>query len=296
MTDRASTGRPDIDLSHGAGTGLRQGEASGRAEIVWFVALAYGLSWTWWLSVATSGAVVDPGDGWPTHLPGLMGPALAAVVVTAVAEGRRGLADLGSRMVRWRVGWVWFALIGATGAMALVPAVTGSGGGAGDVLRYSGAPPAGLAVVLYVLVVNGFGEEVGWRGFLADRLLRDRSQGRTALIVWAVWAPWHLPLFLIVGNFRDFGVAGTVGWVVGIGFGSLLLTWLYQSACRSVLIVALWHTAYNFATATEAANGVPAAIASSAVIVGSVVILRRPATWRKPPPSTPDLPGAQALG
>lgn len=83
----------------------------------------------------------------------------------------------------------------------------------------------------------------------------------------------HLPYF---------GVGGTIGWAVGIGFGSVFLTWLYDSADRSILVVALWHTAYNFATATKASSGAAAAIATSAVIIASVVILRRSSTWTSP--------------
>src|SRR6266540_3704186 len=37
------------------------------------------------------------------------GPLVAAVVVTALVDGRRGLRALGSRMIRWRVGWQWYA-------------------------------------------------------------------------------------------------------------------------------------------------------------------------------------------
>ena len=67
---------------------------------------------------------------------------------------------------------------------------------------------------------------------------------------------------------------------IGIGFGSVFLTWLYASAGHSVLVVAVWHTAYNFTTATEASAGVAAAVASTAVILASVVILSRPSSWR----------------
>lgn len=258
--------------------------ASGRATIVWYVVAAYVVSWSWWIPMAVRGDVVDPGDGWPTHLPGLAGPALAGIVVTAATEGRPGLADLLSRVLRWRVRPIWYVLIAGTALLSLVAVALGAA--AGDVLRYSGAPSLGVVTVAYVIVVNGFGEEIGWRGVLAEHLLRRTSRGRTALIVWAVWAPWHLPLFWIVGNFRDFGVAGALGWVIGIGFGSLFLTWLYQSASHSVLIVALWHVAYNFATATEAGSGLPAAVATVAVVVASVVILRRPSTWRAPAAGT----------
>jgi membrane protease YdiL (CAAX protease family) len=253
-------------------------------RVVWFVALTYVLSWSWWVPLAVSGSTVDRGQGWPTHLFGLVGPAVAALVVTAVAGGRRGVRGLWSRVVRWRVPGVWYGLVVATLAFAAVPLFTESGVGPGDVVRYSGAPAIGVAVVPFVLVVNGFGEEIGWRGLLVDELLRTRSRGATALIVWPIWALWHLPLFWVVATFRDFGVGGTIGWVVGIGFGSVFLTWLYASAMRSILVVALWHTAYNFATATEAASGATAAVASAVVIVAGVVILRRPTTWSRPAP------------
>jgi membrane protease YdiL (CAAX protease family) len=248
-------------------------------KIVWFVVVAYVWSWAWWIPLAMSGVTIDPGQGWPTHLVGLTGPALAALVVTGFSDGRRGLRELWSRIVRWRVGWTWYATVVATAALVAIPLLTMSVVHADDVVRYSGAPSVGVAVVAYVLIVNGFGEEIGWRGFLVERLLRTASRGTTALIVWPIWALWHVPLFWLVSGFRDLGIGGTIGWVVGIGFGSVVLTWLYQSANRSILIVALWHTAYNFATATEAASGVAAAVASAAVIVAGVIIMRRPATW-----------------
>lgn len=250
--------------------------------IVAYVVLAYLLSWMWWIPMAVSGTVVGPGQGWPTHLPGLLGPAIAAVVVTAVSQGRQGLGDLWARIVRWRVSWVYYLIILVTAAMALIPLLSEVDLGAEGFFLYSGAPAVGLWVVLFVLLVNGFGEEIGWRGFLADRLLDRFSPAVTALIVWVVWAGWHAPLFLVVGNFRELGAAGSVGWLVGIGFGSVFLTWLYKSASRSILIVALWHTAYNFTTATKATAGVAAAVASTLVIVASVVILLRRASWRRP--------------
>jgi uncharacterized protein len=230
--------------------------------------------------MALSGDVVPPGQGWPTHLPGLMGPALAAFVVTAVRDGRAGLAELWSRVLRWRVHLIWYALILVTALMVLIPVITG--GSLHGVDRYSGAPTVGVAVFAYALVVNGFGEEIGWRGFLADRLLGRYNRIGTAVIVWLIWGTWHLPMFWVVGNFRDLGIGGTIGWMVGLLFGSVFLTWLYQSAARSILIVALWHTTYNFTTATDAARGTGAAVSSTVVIVATVAILFLRSSWRSP--------------
>lgn len=58
--------------------------------------------------------------GWPTHLPGLLGPAVAALAVTALAYGRSGVADLGRRLVRWRVGWRWWAAVPAIASLAVL--------------------------------------------------------------------------------------------------------------------------------------------------------------------------------
>ncbi len=35
------------------------------------------------------------------------GPLVAALVIIALVDGRRGLRELGNRMLRWRVGWQW---------------------------------------------------------------------------------------------------------------------------------------------------------------------------------------------
>lgn len=281
--EQLSKGGPVVQTSRNEPQ--RAGDEATTGHLVAFVALAYLLSWLWWVPMALAGGVVQPGQGWPTHLPGLMGPAVAAFVVTGVTEGRTGLAGLWSRVIRWRVGWVGYGVVAVTVLMAFLPLVTGAGLGRDSYLTYSGAPIVGGWVVLYVLFVNGFGEEIGWRGFLADALLRRHSRGVTALIVWVIWGTWHLPLFWVVGTFRDLGVGGIVGWAVGLGFGSGFLTWLYQSASHSILIVALWHTAYNFTTATQASTGTAAAVSSTAVMVVAAVIFCLPASWRRPRPT-----------
>jgi len=74
--------------------------------------LAYALSWAWWLPIAVSGGSVARGDAWPTHLPGLLGPLIAALVVLTVTEGRAGVRRwlgamvLGPRERRWQLAAV----------------------------------------------------------------------------------------------------------------------------------------------------------------------------------------------
>ena len=265
--------------SYGRDVTERDGRAWGRPETA-FVVLAYALSWAWWVPLVVSGTTTRAGQGWPTHLPGLMGPAVAAVVVTAATSGRAGLADLGRRVIRVRVGWRWYAVVAAPlllGAIALVAQpLTGQDLPTGaELSTYSGAAVMPwLVLVVVVLVVNGFGEEIGWRGFLVERLAPRLGFRRTALLVAAVWAPWHLPLFWVSESFADRGLAGTVGWLVSITAGSVVLTWVYLGSGRSIWVVALWHTAFNLVTGTEAGGGLAAPVVSAAVIVAAVVLVR----------------------
>jgi membrane protease YdiL (CAAX protease family) len=179
----------------------------------------------------------------------------------------------------------WYLLVGVTtGMLALAPLLRYVAGeplpSSADYVTYSGVGVFPIAVTaLIVLIVNGFGEETGWRGFLAERLLQRYSLVRTAFIVAPIWACWHAPMFWFVANLAGLGV-GAVGWFVGLTAGSILLTWLYTSSGRSVAVVALWHTAFNFTTATTAARGVPAAVASTLVMAAAVGIVIRSTTRR----------------
>jgi uncharacterized protein len=76
----------------------RRGARLDVKALVVFFALAYALSWSWVIPLAAAHEVVRRGVGWPTHLPALLGPAVAAVVVTAWTVGRPGCGT-------WGRGW-----------------------------------------------------------------------------------------------------------------------------------------------------------------------------------------------
>ncbi len=244
------------------------------------MAVAYAWSWAWWVPMAALDVTTRAGQAWPSHLPGLLGPAIAALVVTAAVSGPAGLAGLGRRMIRVRVGWYWYAVLAATagiGAVAvLLPGIFGQGWPTGaELSTYSGAATLPwLVLVGLVLVVNGFGEETGWRGFLVQRLAPGRSLLRTSLLVSAVWVPWHLPLFWVSESYRSFGPMGTFGWVVSIVAGSVVLTWMYLGSGGSIWVVALWHTTYNMVTGTPAGADLAAPALSAAVIATAIVLVR----------------------
>ena len=250
-----------------------------RRPVLSYFALAYLLSWGWCLPLAIRGDTVRAGVGWPTDLPVFAGPVLAAVVVTGVVDGRAGLRDLWSRVTRWRVGWTWWLLVLGTLSLGLVgvlvPLVTGRDvPPLADFTSYTGIAQIGALGVVALAFLSGLGEETGWRGFAADRLLRDHSLPWTALAVGVGWAGWHLPLFWLVDSFGSMGVMA-IGWFIGLMAGSVVLTFLYREGHHSVLLVAAWHTAFNLVSGTKATGMVVGTLSSFLVICWALWVLRR---------------------
>ncbi len=112
------------------------------------------------------------------------------------------------------------------------------------------------AVLALVLLINGFGEETGWRGFAPPRLqARLGPLGGTAALA-VLWAAWHAPLFFIVETYRSMLAPLIIfGFGLGIFCGAIVLSHVAHLSQGSVLAAALWHAACNMTTATAAAQG-----------------------------------------
>ncbi|MER7269828.1 CPBP family intramembrane glutamic endopeptidase [Micromonospora carbonacea] len=249
-----------------------------RWPVASFFALAYVLSWSWWVPIAVAGGVVRGGDPWPTHMPGLLGPLLAAVTVTAVTGGRAAVAGYVGRLWRWRGGWRTALLTASPLAMLAVglAAVALAGQPAPpwrDLFVISGLPSAALPMLLGLVVLNGLGEEGGWRGFAQEQLQARHGPVRAALLTAVGWAVWHAPLFVILATFRGFRPAVLPGFFLGMVAGAVVLAFVYNAAGGGVAAAACWHVAYNLSSASAAASGTVAAVSTTVVMLWAVVLL-----------------------
>ena len=231
-------------------------------RLVAFTVIAYGFSWAWWLPLRMSGSEIDFGQGAPRYIAGLIGPLVAALVVTAATEGWAGVRDLLSRMVRWRVAPRWYAVsvLAPLGLFVVATTITMTVGSPAPTLGGMGTVPglpvtSILVVWLYLVVVNGLGEEAGWRGY-ALPLLQQRFRPLAAIgIVSVIWAAWHLPLLPVLTSLE---VVSSPAMLPLFWFGlaclSVILAWVYNRSGGSVLIAAIWHGTYNLAAGTLAAQ------------------------------------------
>ena len=214
-----------------------------RHPLVTFFLLAYGLTWAIQIPVA---AGVLEGSGWRAVT---WVPAIAALLAAALTGGRGALRELGSRLVRWRVGWQWYLVVilgPAAFSLAVAGVYTLLGGSWSEA-----APPALLEgpllfLPLFLLILtltDGLGEELAWRGFALPRLLTRYNALVASLVLGVIWALWHLPLVWTEGN----AMYQQPVWLllVDITAKSVLFTWVFLHTRGSVLIAMLFHGATN---------------------------------------------------
>lgn len=111
-----------------------------------------------------------------------------------------------------------------------------------------------LTFFIYNLVLFGFGEEVGWRGFALPRLQDKFNALASSTILTLFWVLWHWPLFFYRPGYTSMDFAGIFGWVFSLFTGSILLTWLFNSSRASILICAIFHSTIDIAFTTDFAD------------------------------------------
>jgi membrane protease YdiL (CAAX protease family) len=255
-----------------------------RHPLVTFFLLVFILTWVVWVPRASGAPLGVLGQAW-TWI-----PAIAALLAAALTGGRGALRELGSRLVRWRVGWQWYVVVilgPATFSLAVAGIYTLFGGSWADA-----APPAILVGPLVVLplflviltLTDGLGEELAWRGFALPRLLTRYNALAASLILGVIWALWHLPLLWTEGG----PMYQLPVWLLllDVTAKAVLFTWVFLHTRGSVLIAMLFHGATNlFLVSPDVAStgdlGLPVlAMVGKWVLVGIVLVVAGPSLVR----------------
>jgi membrane protease YdiL (CAAX protease family) len=189
----------------------------------------------------------------------LVGPALAAFLMTAVTQGRVGIVQLLRRFVLWRVGIAWYLLV-LPGVLVLMLLPYLFLPGAFSAFRLSALSSPGfwlpfLIVYVVVFIAGGpLGEEPGWRGFALPRLQQRAGPLVGTLLLGVLWSLWHLPLYLFIPGYNGAGTGllGILGpfveFVIMVMAMAYVFTWVFNNTCGSLLLAILLHASINTAS------------------------------------------------
>ena len=170
---------------------------------------------------------------------------------TPASHGRPGIRFLAlalallplahSRAGAWALGLL-SPLVFLALAAALVSIQTGSAPSLQALTTGRLGSAAAVAdLVLVAAILQGLGEEPGWRGYLLPRMLGRFRTLPATLLLFPVWWLWHLPFFL---GRPEFGLPQFLGFGLGILSASIWLTFLWERT-RSILVAVVWHAVLN---------------------------------------------------
>ena len=171
-------------------------------------------------------------------------PALMAICLTALSEGKTGVRLLLSKLVQWRISikWVIIALALAF-AVRLTMSLIALGLGIISTIQLRPGGPASYILLAVIFFIFAIPEELGWRGYALPKLLERRSPLAAGLIVGVLWGSLHLALLL--PGMMNAG-APELATLLGLIGGSVLFTWLYINSGGSVVLTTLFHAAQSF--------------------------------------------------
>jgi membrane protease YdiL (CAAX protease family) len=294
----------------------------GRHRVAAFLVMVYAITWIIFLPVVLQGRgllvlPVDLSEGFAFNavvaIASILGVALPAFLVSAATGGKESVRDLLGRCLRWRVGVHWYliALLGLLVATVLVASV------------FLGLAPLEalarkwlllftlfLPEVLLPFVFIQIFEEAGWTGFMQHTLQERRGSLVASILVAPAFILMHLPP-LIMDSDVGFSLLIILGALVIVAvFFRIVIMWLYNGSGRSVLVVALFHSAYNSATSLGeqrftgeliSGNALPYAAGALVALAVLLVVFTRgrlayePETQRRDrPPPPPGLANKEA--
>ena len=215
-----------------------------------FYALAFAISWGAILCLVGPGGFFSTTSTSPSFalagFASLLGPGVAGILMTTFVDGRAGLRELRSRLLRWRIGVRWYAVALLTAPMVTIPTMLALSLTSPAFLPaiYTAEDKAslllsGLAVGLMVPVF----EELGWTGFATPRLRLRHGVLGTGLIMGLLWGAWHFPLF--AGSAASSGGIPPALFMAAMLFAWLppyrvLLVWVHDRT-QSLLVAMLMH-------------------------------------------------------
>ncbi len=221
-----------------------------------FFVVVLGWTWLFWILAAILGLGMNTTSGVVLLLLGVLGPMIAGIGFTYLTQDKKGRRDYWLRIIDpRRIGARWFLviilLVPVLNVLAALLDILSGGNGAtlGEAAAQFFSQPLTIIPSLLFASLIPFIEELGWRGYVLDRLQSRWTALVSSLILGIVWSLWHLPLFFIEGTYQyNLGVGSLAFWLFMIGVVPLSVpfTWIFNNTLRSTLAAILFHSMINF--------------------------------------------------
>jgi membrane protease YdiL (CAAX protease family) len=158
------------------------------------------------------------------------------------------------------VGWHWgkprhyLAIVGLIVLLWVFPTLVRLAVGTVELSSIDRTKTVWLLVVPLVLLIPGFGEEFGWRGYMLPHLFRRLGVRKAVVLQGVIWWAWHLPVLTGTGIRAGIAGAGAAGIPVGLSIAVSVVVVIIFGAVPTILhgivIAYIWVRSQSLAVAT----------------------------------------------
>jgi membrane protease YdiL (CAAX protease family) len=179
----------------------------------------------------------------------VLGPSVAGILLTGLVDGREGLREFRSRLLRWRVGARWYAIALLTAPLLATATLLAFSPSSPDFLPRIFTTEDKAFLVQFSIVAGllvGIFEELGWTGFAVPKMRQRYGVLGTGLIVGIMFAAWNfLVVFWVSDATSTAGALPMAIFVPAVLFTWLpafrvLMVWVYDRT-ESLLVAMLMH-------------------------------------------------------
>ncbi len=237
-----------------------------------FICLTFLLSWSLAFFFYLFGGRWNTPGAFVLALVYMFMPMLSVIITQALVskEPIMNVLRLNFKLNRWFfIAWLLFPILGflTFGISLLLPGVVFSTDMSGMYEIYKDMIPpsdyqqlqsqiaqlplhpiwlalgAGLFAGITINAVAGYGEELGWRGFLYEEL-QDVGFWKSSLLIGMIWGVWHAPLILQGHIYPHYPVLGVLMMIVWCVLLSPIFCFIRLKS-KSVIAASILHGTLN---------------------------------------------------
>ena len=209
--------------------------------VLFYFVLVFLISWVGsYLVVGTrylQGGVPELRDIGLMAIPMLGAPFGVGILMSYLADGQKGLQDLFSRMRKWKVGIRWYLplLIFPVLLLSVLWVLT--------IVASPKMVPTFIVPFIFIGLVGGSLEEMGWMGFAFPKMSLGRSILGTALILGIIHGVWHFCADFLA-NYGSMGgyhwLLYSAGFFIHVVALRILIAWVYTNT-DSLFLAMMMH-------------------------------------------------------
>ncbi len=219
-----------------------------------YLLLGFAFSWAAWIPIAISGRDYQSS---PCLLIGVLvgafGPGLAAIVLSYLHRKKDDFNDFRMRIYDLRrIRFAWLLIIIAIwptlhGLAIAITYLVGKNVPESSFLQEMISQPNAVPLIIFMYFLQAGLKEVGWRGYLQERLGRIFPIPISAVLVGLIQTIWNIPLFWVIGTNQAQMGFGTDSLIFGLFVisSAVFSAWCYYGNNHSVFAVALLQTTGN---------------------------------------------------